>query len=160
MKAFALRGLPVMLALGLVACGPPKKSVFPPVVTIQELHATPGQPWRMVLRVQNNSFGEMDFSSLDATVHVGDEPPLVVSKTMTLDIPAFAADVIEVQLNPTAPMSAALAAVAVKGSAGSLPYRIDGWMSARPEQEKKQRPFPFQAKDWLSPVPGIENTYR
>jgi hypothetical protein len=144
----------------LVACGPPKKSVFPPTVTIQEMHAAPGQPWQLRLRVSNNSYGEMDFRSLDAHLRIADLPVVGLAQPVDLDIPAIAADVLEVQVTPTAAMRAALAAVAARGSAGSLPYAIDGAMTARPEQEKAARSFEFQAHDWLSPVPGIPDTYR
>jgi hypothetical protein len=148
------------LSAALVACGPPRKSVFPPTVTIQELHAVPGKPWKLTVRVQNNSYGEMDFSALDASLHVADLPPMPMGKAIELDVPAFAADVVELEITPTAPMAAAIAAIANKGSSGSVAYRVDGLMMAKPEQEKKQRPFDFQARGWLSPVPGIPDTYR
>lgn len=152
--------LAVAFASLLVACGPPKKSVFPPTVTIQQMHATPGQPWKLTLRVSNNSYGEMDFKSLDASLRIADLPAVQLSQVVDLDVPAIAADVIEVQLTPSAPMSAALASVAAKGSGGSLSYAINGAMTAKPEQEKAPRSFEFQAHDWLSPVPGIPDTYR
>lgn len=152
--------LAVAFASVLVACGPAKKSVFPPTVTIQQMHAAPGQPWKLVLRVSNNSYGEMDFTRLDATLRIADLPAVPLSQAVDLDVPAIAADVIDVQITPSAPMSAALAAVAAKGSGGSLSYAIDGTMTAKPEQEKTPRSFEFQAHDWLSPVPGIPDTYR
>jgi len=83
-----------------------------------------------------------------------------MGKAIELDVPAFAADVVELEITPTAPMAAAIAAIANKGSSGSVAYRVDGLMMAKPEQEKKQRPFDFQARGWLSPVPGIPDTYR
>jgi hypothetical protein len=150
----------VALACLLVACGPAKKSVFPPTVTIQQMRAVPGKPWQLVLRVSNNSYSEMDFKSIDASLRIADLPAVPLSQAIDLDIPAIAADVINVQLTPSASMSAALAAVAVKGSAGSLSYAIDGAMTAKPEEEKIPRSFEFQAHDWLSPVPGIANTFR
>ena len=39
----------------LAACGPAKKSVFPPAVTLQEVAAKPGGPWHVTLRIRNNS---------------------------------------------------------------------------------------------------------
>ena len=39
-------------------------------------------------------------------------------------------------------------------------YGIAGRASAKPEQEKQPRDFDFHGNDWLSPVPGIPNTYR
>ena len=152
--------LAVVFASLLVACGPPKKSVFPPTVTIQQMHAAPGQPWTLVLRVSNNSYGEMDFKDFQAHLRIADLPLVDLAQAVDLEVPAIAADVVEVQLTPTATMRAALAAVAAKGSAGSLAYAIEGTMTAKPEQEKAPRSFAFQAHDWLSPVPGIADTYR
>jgi hypothetical protein len=59
----------LLLAAGLVACGPPKKSVFPPTVSIQQLLLPDGE-WQLTLRIQNNSYGEMDFKSLDGQLQV------------------------------------------------------------------------------------------
>jgi hypothetical protein len=149
-----------VLMLGLAACGPTKKSVFPPAVTIQELHAAPGGVWHIVLRIQNNSYGEMDFAMLQGQLQVADLGAVLLDKKVDLDIPAFAADVTTIDLLPTHEMASALAAIAGKGSAGSLPYTIRGSVTAKPEQEDKQRSFEFHGKDWLSPVPGISDTYR
>ena len=62
LRAFLLTGL----TAGLLACGPPKKSVFPPTLTIQQLVTRPDGQWQLTVRIQNNSYGEMDFKSLDA----------------------------------------------------------------------------------------------
>jgi hypothetical protein len=149
-----------VLLVGLVGCGPPKKSVFPPTVTIQELHAKPGGSWQLVLRIQNNSYGEMDFSTLQGELKVAELMPVLLNQPVNLDIPAFAADVTRIEVLPTPQMTAALQAIADKGSAGSLAYAISGSVIAKPEQEDKQRSFEFHGKNWLSPVPGISDTYR
>ena len=46
--------VPVVLALGLIACGPPRKSVFPPAVSIQQLQVQPSGAWHLTVRIQNN----------------------------------------------------------------------------------------------------------
>jgi hypothetical protein len=149
-----------VLVAGLVACGPPRKSVFPPSVSIQEMALRPDGQWHLKVRIQNNSYGEMDFKSLDGELKVADLIPVRLHSRFDLDIPAFAADVLEINLLPTPEMSAALKATASKGSAGSLPYSVTGTASAKPEQEDKPRDFDFHGNDWLSPVPGIPNTWR
>jgi hypothetical protein len=154
------RCLLVLVILGLAGCGPEKKSVFPPAVTIQKLVAKPGGMWRLELRIQNNSYGEMDFGALQGQLQVAGLGAVLLDRKVDLDIPAFAADVTTLDLLPTHEMSAALAAIAGKGSAGSLPYTIHGSITAKPEQEDKPRSFEFHGKDWLSPVPGIPDTYR
>ncbi|QNK00220.1 hypothetical protein [Dyella telluris] len=156
-----LRGIALLvLVAGLVACGPPKKSVFPPTVSVQEMTTRPDGQWRLTMRIQNNSYGSMDFRSLDGELKVGDSVPVRLHTRFDLDIPAFAADVTQIDVLPTPEMTAALKAAAVKGSAGSVPYSVAGNTNAKPEQEKEARDFNFHGNDWLSPVPGIPNTWR
>jgi hypothetical protein len=156
-----LRGfLLAMLAAGLIACGPQKKSVYPPTLSIQQLVVRPGGQWQLTVRIQNNSYGEMDFKSLDGQLQIAELVPIRLHATFERDIPALAGDVIQLDVLPTALMSVALQAIAGKGSAGSLAYRISGSANARPEQEKQPRDFDFNGNDWLSPVPGIPDTYR
>ncbi|MCP1373586.1 hypothetical protein [Dyella lutea] len=151
---------PTVLALGLVACGPPRKSVFPPAVSIQQLQVQPDGGWHLTVRIQNNSYGEMDFTSLEGTLQVAQLEPVRLHGSFKRDIPALSGDVVDIDVLPTPQMTAALAAVAAKGSAGSLPYRVNGTARAKPEQEKQPRDFDFSGNDWLSPVPGIPGTFR
>jgi hypothetical protein len=55
--------IPVLL-LGLAACGPAKKSVFPPTVNNQHLVLLPSGQWQLTVRIQNNSYAGMKFSSI------------------------------------------------------------------------------------------------
>ncbi|MGH8157823.1 MAG: hypothetical protein ACREPQ_06865 [Rhodanobacter sp.] len=160
MKRLLRSLLLVALAAGLLACGPAKKSVYPPTVSIQQLAVLPDGQWRLTVRIQNNSYGEMDFSSLDGQLQIAALVPIRLHANFRLDVPALAGDVIQLDVLPTAPMSAALHVIAGKGSAGSLGYRVSGSTVAKPEQKKQPRDFDFSGNDWLSPVPGIPNTYR
>jgi predicted small lipoprotein YifL len=148
------------LVAGLAACGPPKKSVFPPTVTIQEMKVRPDGQWQLTVRIQNNSYGSMDFHSIDGELKVADGIPVRIHASFDLDIPAFAGDVTQVNVLPTADMTAAIKVLAAKGSSGSLAYTVAGRANAKPEQEKDSRDFAFHGNDWFSPVPGIPNTYR
>jgi hypothetical protein len=152
--------IPALLAVSLIACGPPKKSVFPPSVSIQQLKVQASGQWRLVVRIQNNSYGEMDFKSLDGQLQIARLVPIRLHSSTPLDVPALAGDVLQIDVLPTDEMVQALKAIAGKGSAGSLAYRISGIASAKPEQEKTPRDFDFSGNDWLSPVPGIPDTYR
>jgi hypothetical protein len=155
-----LRWIIPFLLLGLAACGPAKKSIYPPTLSIQQLSELPGGQWRLTLRIQNNSYGEMDFKSLDGQLQIAELVPIRLHQTFARDIPALAGDVIQFDVLPTSAMTQALQAIAGKGSAGALAYRISGSASAKPEQEDKPRAFDFSGSDWLSPVPGIPGTYR
>jgi hypothetical protein len=144
----------------LTACGPEKKSVYPPAVTLQDVRAKPGDTWHVTLRLRNNSYGGMSFDRFQGTLRVGDLGGVLMDAKIDQDIPSFAADVTVIDILPTAEMSKALAELAARGSNGSLPYAIDGRISATPEKEDKSRTFDVHGKNWLSPVPGMPDTYR
>lgn len=155
-----LRWIIPVLLLGLVACGPAKKSVYPPNVSIQQLVVLPNGQWQLTVRIQNNSYAGMDFKSLDGQLQVAELVPVRLHASFDLDIPALAGDVVQLDVLPTTAMIQALQAIAGKGSAGALAYRASGSSSAKPEQEDKPRAFDFSGNGWLSPVPGIPGTYR
>lgn len=160
MQRLLRRLVPVALVAGLAACGPARKSVFPPTLSVQQLQVLPNGAWQLTLRIQNNSYGGMDFTALDGQLQVAELMPVRLHASFDRDIPAFAGDTLPLTVLPTPPMSQALAAVEAKGSAGSLAYRISGQTQAKPEQEKQPRPFDFSGHDWLSPVPGMAHTFR
>lgn len=157
----------VLLALAacLAACGPQRKSVFPPSLTVQQMQVLPSGTWHLTVRIQNNSYGGMEFKSIEGTLQVASGMPVRLRGAFDLDIPSFAGDVATVDVLPTPAMVTALAAVAAKGSAGSLAYAIRGTIHAQPDladhpDNKSAQDFPFQHNDFLSPVPGIANTFR
>lgn len=150
----------VALSTGLIACGPERKSVYPPNVTIQQLSVLPNGQWQLTVRIQNNSYGEMDFTSIESRLQVAQLVPVRVHATFKRDIPALNGDVVHIDILPTAEMTQMAQAVAAKGSAGTLAYRISGSATAKPEQEDKSRSFDFDGNAWISPVPGIAHTWR
>ena len=156
-----LRGLLLLLlGAGLVACGPAKKSVYPPSLSIQQLTVLPNGQWRVIVRIQNNSYGEMDFKSLEGQLRIGALAPIRLHSALERDIPALTGDVLPIEMLPTAAMSQALKDAASKGSAGSVTYHVQGSTHAKPEQEKLARDFDFDGNGFISPVPGIPNTWR
>lgn len=150
----------VFLGGALIACGPPRKSIFPPQVNIQQLVVQADGQWQLTLRIQNNSYTGMDFTALDGQLRIGKEIPIRLHATFKRSIPELAGDVIALTVLPTTAMSQALQAIAAKGSAGALEYQVRGSITATPEQAKKSQDFPFHGTDWLSPVPGIAHTFR
>jgi len=161
-----LHGLALMLLVGvLAACGPQKQSVFPPTITIQQMRVQPDGTWEVTLRLQNNSYTGMNYQSIEGQLQVAQGIPVRLHAKFNLDVPSFAGDVLPVTVLPTDNMSKALQAIAAKGSAGSLAYTIKGIVHCQPNLEdhpdnKNPRDFSFDHNDYLSPVPGIANTYR
>lgn len=161
-----LHGLALLtLTALLAACGPQKQSVFPPTVTVQQMKLAADGTWNLTLRVQNNGYAGMQYNSLEGNLQIGEQEPARVHSSFNLPVPALSGDVLQVQLLPTPAMSQALAAVAAKGSSGSLPYTLRGVIHGTPDLDdhpdnKNPRDFPITHNDYLSPVPGITNTYR
>jgi hypothetical protein len=161
-----LHGLAMVLLVSvLAACGPQRQSVFPPTITIQQMRVQPDGTWELTLRFQNNSYTGMDYQSVEGQLQVAQGIPVRLHAKFDLDVPSFAGDVLPITVLPTPEMSKALQAVAAKGSAGSLAYTIRGIVHCQPNLEdrpdnKNPRDFPFKHDDFLSPVPGIANTYR
>ena len=153
-----------LLALGLGACGPARKSVFPPALSIQQLKVQPDGRWHLVMRIQNNSYTGVRFTALEGELTLERLLPVRLHARFDRDIPTLAGDVVELDLLPTPPMADALRALDAKGSAGALGYAIEGTVTGAPETKPGQyddpRDFPFHANDWLSPVPGLPATYR
>ncbi|UPG85018.1 hypothetical protein L2Y94_17140 [Luteibacter aegosomatis] len=160
LRTFLPRAAVLATLVLLAACGPAKKSVFPPTVTLQEVTAKPGGTWHVTLRVRSNSYGGMSFDRFQGTLQVGQLGGVLLDARIDQDIPAFAADVTRVDILPTPEMSKALADLAAKGSSGSLPYAIEGRITGTAEKEDKPRTFTVHGRNWLSPVPGIPDTYR
>ena len=161
-----LQGLAlVILACLLVACGPQRQSVFPPNITIQQMRVQPDGTWQLTLRIQNNSYTGMNYQSIEGSFQVANGIPVRLHSVFSMDIPSFAGDVLQINVLPTPPMTQALQAIAGKGSAGQIAYDIEGAIHCAPNLEdrpdnKNPRDFSFSHNDYLSPVPGIPNTFR
>src|SRR5580698_4946186 len=155
----------VILACLLVACGPQRQSVFPPNITIQQMHVQPDGTWQLTLRIQNNSYTGMNYQSIEGSFQVANGIPVRLHSVFSMDIPSSAGDVLQINVLPTPPMTQALQAIAGKGSAGQIAYDIEGAIHCAPNLEdrpdnKNPRDFSFSHNDYLSPVPGIPNTFR
>ena len=161
-----LHGLALLILAGvLTACGPQRQSVFPPTITIQQMKVEPSGAWQLSLRIQNNSYTGMNYQSIEGSLQMAQSVAVRVHATFDLDIPTFAGDTVQVDVLPTPQMSQALQAIAGKGSAGSLPYTLSGIVHCVPNLEdrpdnKNPRDFPVTSNAFLSPVPGVPNTYR
>ncbi|HET7268546.1 MAG TPA: hypothetical protein VFJ15_10595 [Oleiagrimonas sp.] len=152
--------LPSLLTMTLIGCGGPRESMFPPTISVQQLHVQANGQWHMQVRILNNSFGPMDFRRLQLTMHINNKPAAHIDTRFDLDIGALTADITEVDVTPSAKAAAALAAIADEGSAGSLAYSLTGKATAIPEHSDSPREFEVDSHDWLSAVPGVAQTYR
>ncbi len=157
MKAYRTAWLTVLIAgTFLAACGPVRKSVFPPLVSVQQLQLSPDGHWRMQLRIQNNSYEDVKFTQVRLAMKVHGVAAGRIESAIDLDIPALSVDVADVHIMPSAP-----AARALSDGGQEVPYELVGTVSGIPESDSKPRSFKVHSEQhWLSPMPGIPGTWR
>ena len=157
MKRVLCAWLLVVLTGVLAACGPVRKSVFPPLVTVQQLHVDARGQWHMQLRIQNNSYQGVKFTGVQLDMKVHGTPAGHIDATVNLDIPALSVDIADVRMTPSTAAARQLA-----NGGDSVPYQLSGTVTAVPDQETKSRSFKVDSgpSHALSPTPGIANTWR
>jgi len=144
------------LVLLLTACGPGTK-LQPPAAGIQELQALPNGQWQLTLRIQNYSYDTaMHVYALDAALTLGGTNAGHIAVSPALDIPAMSADTAIATITPSAAARAALANV----KANAIAYELKGSLNAGKGESGKAQSFDLDGKGYLSPVPGVANTWR
>jgi hypothetical protein len=152
-----LIALAILLAmLALSSCGPGTK-LQPPAARIQQLKVLPDGQWQLTLRIENYSYDTgMHVYALDADLDLAGKRAGHVSASPALDIPAMTADIAQATITPSAEARAALAEA--KGNA--VAYELKGSISAGKGDDDRPQSFDLDGKDYLSPVPGVANTWR
>ena len=148
--------LPLAAVLALSACGPGTK-LQPPTASMQQLKVLPNGQWQFTLRIQNYSYDTgMHVFDVNAGLSVGGKfaGPVVVAPS--LNIPAMSADITTVTFTPSADAQALLA-VAGKNA---VAYEVKGKLTVGKSEESKEDIFDLDGKGYLSPVPGVANTWR
>ena len=144
------------VTLLLAGCGPATK-LQPPTASIQQLQALPNGQWSLTLRIENYSYDTaMHVYALDADLQIGGADAGHVSVSPGLDIPAMSADTATATLAPTAEARTALANA--KGNA--VAYELKGKLGVGKGESGKSESFDLDGKGYLSPVPGVANTWR
>ncbi|HET6911810.1 MAG TPA: hypothetical protein VFH71_00505 [Rhodanobacteraceae bacterium] len=158
MKSASLRWLvPVMAMFALSACGPGTK-LQPPAASIQQLRVLPNGQWQFTLRIQNYSYDTgMHVFAVNAQLDVGGKfaGPIVVAPS-SLDIPAMSADTTTVTFTPSADARALLAAA----GKNAIAYEVKGKLTVGKSETGKEDIFDLDGKGYISPVPGVANTWR
>lgn len=157
MNPASLRWLiPVMTMLALSACGPGTK-LQKPAASIQQLKALPDGQWQLTLRIENYSYDTgMHVYTLDADLDVAGKRAGHVNVSPALDIPAMSADTADATIAPSADARAALADA--KGNA--VAYELKGNLSIGKGESGKPQSFDLDGKGYISPVPGVADTWR
>jgi hypothetical protein len=142
----------------LVACnGGPVRRVSEPAASIQQLTVNADGSWSVDLRLQNYSSIPMRFDSADLVIAVSDQAAGTLKAAPQISIGPESADVVTVPFKPSAEARMVLAdALASRRSVG---YTLKGKLQAIPE-EKKSRSFDIDARNTLTPVPGLDGVLR
>lgn len=153
-------GLLLYSLLALAACGSgARQSVFPPSLSIQGLRSGSDGHWELTLRIQNNSYAPLNYTSLDGTLAFKGQIPMRIAARFGLDLPPLSGDVVHLTVWPTPPMRQVFAHL--NGSDSGVDYRLGGEITAQTESTPPStRNFHFDDAGWLSPVPGLPDTYR
>ena len=157
MKPMFLRWLPPAFALlALAGCGGGTR-LQPPAASIQQLQALPGGQWQLTLRVENYSYDTaMHVYTLDADLSVGGAAAGHVVVSPALDIPEMSADTATATITPGAAAIAAL----TNAKNNAIAYELKGHLGVGKGEGGSPQPFDIDGKGYLSPVPGVANTWR
>lgn len=146
----------LIAAIALSGCGMGTK-LQPPSASIQQLQVLPNGNWELIVRIQNYSYDTgMHVYALDADLAIAGAKAGHIAVSPALDIPAMNADIATTTITPNADARAALAAA--KGNA--IDYELKGGMSIGKGETGKPDHFDLDGKGYLSPVPGVANTWR
>lgn len=146
----------LLLAVLLSACASgPKKRIFPPNASVQELRVLDDGRWALDMRVQNFSTVAMRFERIDAELRVGGHTAARIDHTIADSIPPNSAEVVRVEFQPE-PAAAESVRAALESRRG-VGYRLTGTLSTS-EPGKRQDRFEFDSA--LTPMPGLDGVLR
>lgn len=145
-------------ALLLVACASgPARRVSEPSARIQQLTVRADGNWSTDLRIENFSSITMRFDALRLELEVEDHPAGTLQASPGVTVGPESADVVTVELAPTAAAKFAVARALADGR--SIEYSLQGTMTATPN-ESRQREFEMERRSALSPAPGLPGVMR
>lgn len=154
-KALQLLLLVVLIGvLGACASGP-KKRIFPPNASVQELRVLADGRWELDLRVQNFSTVAMRFERVRAEFSVTGHAAATLDHLIADSVPPNSAEVVRIELQPSA--AAAHAVRNALESRRGVGYRLVGTLSTS-EPGNRQDSFEFDSA--LTPMPGLDGVLR
>ncbi|NZA26346.1 LEA type 2 family protein [Luteimonas sp. SJ-92] len=143
----------------LVACSSgPVRRISEPAASIQQLSVDADGGWSVDLRVQNYSSIAMRFDTLRLELTAGDTAAGTLEAAPQLSIAGASADVVTLQLTPTAEARILLADALAGGR--TLPYALRGELGAAPADRGRARDYRIDRNGVLSPVPGLPGVLR
>lgn len=141
----------------LSACGGggPRKRVFPPNASVQELVVAADGSWTLALRLQNFSNVTQRFDNLSATLQVGGVEAGTLQVRPDLAVGPESVEIFSVQLAPSP--AAAQAVRDALAARRSVRYALEGEITSI-EPDKRRDDFSFDSQ--LTPIPGLDGVLR
>jgi hypothetical protein len=148
-----------MLVMALLsACGDGMvRRVSEPAASIQQLTVHADGRWTVEVRLQNYSSIPMRFDGLNLAMNVADQDAGTLQGTPQLSVGPESADVVSLPFRPTS--EARIVVADALAGRRTLAYTLKGKVDAVPE-EGKTRSFDIDARNTLSPVPGLDGVLR
>ena len=150
--------LALLCALVLLsACGGggPKKRVFPPSASVQQLTVLPDGRWSVQVRLQNFSNVTQRFGNVAGTLRVAGNEAARVQITPDLAVGPESVEIFTLELTPSP--GAAQAVSAALDARRSVRYELEGEIVSI-EPNKRTDDFRFDSQ--LSAIPGLTGVLR
>ncbi len=146
----------LLLALLLAACSSgPRKRIFPPTASIQELAVQADGNWQLQLRIQSFSNVPHTVSAVSARLMVAGVDAGTLELVPAVAIGPQSAEVEDVLLTPSVDAAAHLAAALDAGR--SVAYTLQGTLTST-APDKRRDEFRFDGQLW--PMPGLPGVLR
>lgn len=148
----------LLFCLSLAACGGGLvRRISAPAASIQQLTVNTDGSWSVDLRLQNYSSIPMRFDSADLAIAVGDQPAGSLKGAPRISIGPESADMVSLPFKPS--VEARMAVADALAGRRSLGYTLKGKLEAVPDKGKSKS-FDIDARNTLSPVPGLDGVLR
>ena len=157
MKSVLKLSLALLAVALLASCGTSRR-VSPPSAAIQQLTVQANGDWLLELRLHNYSSIPMRFDSVRLDISVDEHAAGSLQVAPAISIGPTSADVVPVTLKPEA-MARMVVADAL-ASRRTLSYRLQGTVTALPEEARKPREFEVDDRSALNPAPGLDGVLR
>lgn len=150
--------LACLAAAALAACATGQvRRVSEPMASIQQLTVQADGQWQVDVRMQNFSSIPMRFERLDVRLTTDTIAAGQLQAQPSIEIGPESADVITIQMQPSAEARMHMAAALSANRA--IQYRLEGSTDAVP-QDGRSRNFKLERSSSLSPVPGLVGVLR
>ena len=158
MKYILKLSLAACALLALASCGSTPRRVSPPSIAIQQLTVQADGDWLVELRLHNYSGVSMRFDSVSLEVSVDEHAAGPLQAAPAISVGPTSADVVTVSMKPGS--MARMTVADALASRRTLSYRLQGTVSATPEEASKPREFEVDDKSSLNPAPGLDGVLR